>query len=33
MSRFQYLIKFHFDSTKDLKEISISVTNIMQQCL
>ena len=29
----KYLTKFHFDSTKDSKEISISVTNIMQQCL
>ena len=25
----QYLTKFHFDSTKDSKEISISVTSIM----
>ena len=26
----QYLIKFHFDSTYDSKEISISVTSIMK---
>ena len=28
----QYLTKFHFDSAQDPKEISISVTSIMQQC-
>ena len=30
---YQYLTKFLFDSTLDLKEISISVTSIMWQCL
>ena len=29
----QYLTKFHFDITQDSKEISKSVTYIMQQCL
>ena len=29
----QYLTKFHFDRTQDSKEISISVTYIMQQYL
>ena len=29
----QHLNIFHFDSTKDSKEISISVTSITQQCL
>ena len=28
-----YLIKFHFDSIEDSKEISISVTSIIKQCL
>ena len=28
-----YLIKFHFDSTWDSKEISKHVTPIIQQCL
>ena len=29
----QYLTEFHFDSTQDSKEISTSVTSILQQCL
>ena len=28
-----YLVKFYFDSTQDEKEISKSVTSIMQKCL
>ena len=27
------MTKFHFDSTEDLKEISKSVTSIVQRCL
>ena len=29
----QYLTRFHFDSTQDSKEISISATSVMQHCL
>ena len=29
----EYLTKFHFNSTLDSKEISISVASIMKQCL
>ena len=28
-----YLTKFHFNSTQDSKEVSITVASIMQQCL